>query len=205
MLRVEISLGTMRARKLAIRILLRDYGVLGRAGTRGGSRSTRSTWEDTASSLRPNNMSRLVAVLHHTLLVRHHWASAVRRRQALLRHDAASWHGAENRRSRCRRSRRNRLRMRSRNRGLRHHGRRRRITLMRLRIRVRDPRTSTSSLVGRRRIVTHSLRLRSMRIRRTRSPWRVGVAVVDILHRGMLWLKRRQSVRRKRTLLQLMG
>lgn len=204
MLRVEISLGTMRARKLAIRVLLGDHGVLRGAGTRRSRRPTRGTGEDTATSLRSNYMSWLVTILHHTLLVRHHWTAAVWRRQALLGHDTASRHGTEDGGSRGRRSWRNRLRMRGSNGGLRHHGRRRRIALVRLlRIRIRDPRTSTSRLVGRRRVITHGLRLGSMRIRctRTRSPRRVGIAVVDVLHSGMLRLQRWQSVRRERTLL----
>jgi hypothetical protein len=59
MLRMEISLGAMRAREFSIGILDRNDGALGRAGARSrGGRPAGVTGKNTPASLRAHDMSR---------------------------------------------------------------------------------------------------------------------------------------------------
>lgn len=96
MLRVQISLGTVRAGKLSVCIFLGNGGLASSSRSRRG----RSSWcagEDSTATLRSHHMGRLIALGKHRLLS-HQRALAVRRVHARLRNDSRCRHGPQNRR-----------------------------------------------------------------------------------------------------------
>ena len=201
MLRVEVSLGAVRARELPVGILLGDLG-LGSASSGGGRRRTsRSTRKNTTSSLRTDHMSGLFAVGREHRWLRHQRALAVGRVHARLGHLTSSGHGPEDRGDTPagRRRGRNGLRMNSRSRGLGHHGRRGRVTLLRLLLLVRVVRhhlvaATAGVLAGRRRRVrSHVLGDRCIGARSSRAVLVATVSVL-LLHHGMARLERGQLV-----------
>ena len=193
MLCVEVSLSTVGTGEFSIRVLLRDYRILRGTASCRGSGSTRSAGQNTATSLRSDYVSRLFIVLEKRLLVRHHGAPAIGRRQTSLRHDSAGRHGTKDRGSRCSRGGRDRLRVRGRDRSLRHHGCSCRIGLLRLLILIRHHAVRTTSRTRVRwRVLAHVRRLRCVW-----STWRsrcVRMATVDRLHSRGVVLQRRQCV-----------
>lgn len=203
MLRVQVGLGAVRARELAIGILLRDDGALGGAGSCGGSGPSGRAGQYAAASLRADHVSRLLRVLEDGLLVRHKGALAVWRREPGLRHDSTSGHRAQDWRAGGRR-RRNGLRVGRGHRGLGHHGARGSIALMRLWVRVRHHLLVRASrvILRRGRVAAHVVG-RGGRVGCSWSARRVGVAAVDRLHRRVLGLQRRERVRREVAVLEL--
>lgn len=72
MFRVQVRLVTVWARILPICIFLRNHALCGLATTlRRWVGSTRRTWQDTPSALRPNDMCRLLFALHERGLLSH--------------------------------------------------------------------------------------------------------------------------------------
>jgi hypothetical protein len=123
MLGMEVSLCAVRAREFAICVLDRNHGVLGASTSGWGSRPSRSTGQDSASSLRANNVSRRFALWHHRSGL-HKRTRTVRRRNTRLRHDASRRHRTQHRRTATTsRSRRDRLWVRRGSGRLGHHGR----------------------------------------------------------------------------------
>lgn len=122
---VKVGFCAVRARKFAIRILLRDL-CLGR-GRPGGRRSrpTGRTGENTSTTLGSNDVSWLIAILHQGGLS-HHGALRVRRSQTTLRHHPTGGHGPQDGRGSTTRRRGwgDGLRMSRRHGRLGHHGRR---------------------------------------------------------------------------------
>jgi hypothetical protein len=64
MLGMEVSLGTVRTREFAIRILDGNHGVLGTSTSGRGSRASRSARQNTATSLGTNNVGRGFTLWH---------------------------------------------------------------------------------------------------------------------------------------------
>jgi len=96
MLRVQISLGTVRAGKLSVCIFLGNWGLASSSRSRRG----RSSWcagEDPTATLRSHHVGRLIALGKHRLLS-HQRALAIRRVHARLRNDTRCRHGPQNRR-----------------------------------------------------------------------------------------------------------
>lgn len=194
---VEVSLGAVRARELAVRILDGNDGALCVArASRSGGRASRSAGKDAAAALRANHVSRLVAIAHTS---RENGARSVGRVHAGLRHDATSRHGAKDGRDATGgRSRRDGLRVRGSHRGLGQH-RLSAVALGRGRVLAHLlVRTAASSLSSR------LLRVGGHVVRRARSVGGRGgarsvrVAAVHLVHgRGGLRLKRRQSLVRQ--------
>ena len=196
MLRVQIGLGTMRARKLSVSVFLRDL-VLGRCRASGRSgRPPGGTGQDAAATLRTNHMGWLLAVLEDRGLW-HQRALRIGRGHARLRHDTASRHGAQHRRDTAtgRRSRGNGLRVGRGHRGLGQHAGRGRVRLVRLLVRVVGHHlvgASPSVLGRRRRIAAH---VGAGSVGSSWSARRVRVARVDRLHTWVMRLQRGQGVR----------
>jgi hypothetical protein len=129
MLGMEVSLGAVRAREFAISVLHGNHGVLGASTGGRGSRSSRSTWKDTASSLGANNVSRRLTLGHDGLRL-HKRSRAIGRRNTRLGHDATRRHRSQHRRTATTgRGWRDRLRMRGSSGRLGHHGSRGAIAL----------------------------------------------------------------------------
>ena len=200
---VEISLGAVGTRELSISILLGDLG-LSRTPRRRGSGSAGGAGQDAPTTLRTDNMSRLLSFGEHARL-RHEWALRVGRVHAWLgRHDTTGGHGAQDGRHPTARrgSRRDRLRVRDGRGGrLRQHGRRGRVGLRGLLVwvashhRVRAP----SSVLGRwRRVGSHTAvrnwgvgcgwsarRVRVTGVRMVRMLLRLLLLLLLLLHRGV--------------------
>jgi len=123
MLCVQIGLCAMGARKLSISVLDRNHRVLSTTGASGGGgRSTGSTGQNTASALRANNVSRLLAFMLENGALLHH-AGSVGRGDAGLGHDTTGRHRAQHRRPSATDGRGcNGLRVRRGGRRLGHHG-----------------------------------------------------------------------------------
>lgn len=125
MLRMQVSLGAVRARELPVGILLGNLVLsLDRSGG-GCGRPSGCARQDAAATLRADNMCRRVTLREHRSLW-HQWALAVRRVHAGLWHDASGGHGAEDGRGPATGSSRggcDRLGMRCSGGGLRHHTR----------------------------------------------------------------------------------
>lgn len=123
MLGMEVSLCAVRARKFAICVLDRNHGVLSASTSGWGSRPSRSTRQNTASSLRSNNVSGRLALWHHRSGL-HKRTRTIRRRDTRLGHDASRGHRTQHRRtSTASRSRRDRLWVRRGSGRLGHHSR----------------------------------------------------------------------------------
>lgn len=200
MLGMKIGLGAVRARKLAVRILLGDRVLGGGARSRSG-RPARSTREDASAALGTDNVSRLVATLGQHAVLAHHGALNVGGANASLRH-SASRHRAENRWSPGagrRWGRGNWLRMRGSGRGVRHHGGGAGgIALSGIAVVHHGVVSSaaSSTLVGRRRVTGHVVGDGS--IGSGRRPRTVGIVPVRrLLHSRMAGLERRQGLRRE--------
>lgn len=200
---MKVRLGAVGAGEFAVGVLLRDDSVLGSTGARRGSRSARGTGKDTAPTLGSNHVGRLLLVLQNRLLLGHQGALAVRRGHAGLRHDTASGHGTQDRRTRCG-SGRNGLRVGLSHRRLGHHGRGSAVPVLRgLRVVHHLRIAAGSSLRGRLRVVTHSVGGRG-RVGRAGRARRMRVAVVNRVHsRVGMGLQRGQRVRREVVLLVL--
>lgn len=199
MLRMQVSLGAVRARELSVGVLLRDLALgLGRSSSRrrgpaGGA------GQNSSPALRADHVSGLVAVGHHGVL-RHQRALAVGRVHSRLGHDSTGGHGAEDRWGAA--AGRgggggDGLGMRCRGGGLRHHARRSaRIGLLRVRAVAHDRvRAAAAGVLRRRgRIAGHGARgTRGVGCRRC--PRSVGIATVGaLLHNRVVWLERRQRV-----------
>ena len=170
MFRMKISLGAVRARKLAVGILLRYLGLGSASSGSGRRRTTRSTRKNTTPALRADHVSGLLAIGREHRWLRHQRALAVGRVHARLRHLTSRGHGPENRwhTTAGRGRRRNGLGMDSRSGGLGHHGRRGRVGLLLLLLLVRVVRhhlvAATAGILagGRRRVGSHVLGDRSV-------------------------------------------
>lgn len=195
MLCMKVCLGAVRARKLAVRILLRNLRLRVACSGSGCRRASRSARQNSTPSLRADDVSRLIALRKEHGRLGHEWALAVRRVHAGLRHHASRRHGPEDRRHTPTRGwrRGDRLRMDSCSRGLRHHGRSGRISLLLLLVwvvRNHLVTTTPGSLTRRgRRIRGHVVRTRGIR-----SCWSSRTIVVTsirvLLHSRVAWLKR---------------
>lgn len=200
MLSVEVSLGTMRAWKFSVRILLGNHGILARSSAGGSGGPARSTGQNATASLRSNHVSWLLAFLHDRLLMGHERALAVRRRHAGLSHHTAGGHWAQNGRTGRRGRRRDGLGVGGSDGRLRHHRGRCSIALVGLlRVRVRHHvLIASTSTLRRRRVVAHVAVGRSGWVGSAR---RVRVATVHGLHSRVVRLQRRQCVRREMAVL----
>lgn len=192
-LRVQVSLGAVWARELAVGILDGNDVVLCASASGGGGRTARCAGQNSSATLGSYNMGWLVALVKNIVWL-HHRSRSIRRGDAGLRHDAPGWHRTKDwRTSPTSWGGSNRLRMRGGRGRLRHHGRR-----------------SAIALVGRIWVLSHRVnggsrrRLRSVLVARQvgRRGWRVGstgprrvrVATVERLH-GRSWrLQRRQGL-----------
>jgi hypothetical protein len=127
---VQVRLGAVRARELAVGVLDGNDGLLrGGGASLGRGRSARSAGQNAATALGADNVGGLVTVRQRLLL---HQAGAVGRLDARLGHDAARGHGAQVRRDAAADgSGGDGLRVRSSEGRLRHHGRGRRVALRR--------------------------------------------------------------------------
>jgi hypothetical protein len=205
MLGMEVSLRAVRARELAIRILLRNL-ILSSGSGCWGRWSTRRAGEDAPPTLGPHNVSGLVVVLKDGL--RQQRALAVRRCKSGLLHHTAGRHRTKNWRDAPARRRRrgNGLGVRRRHRSLREHRGRCRVGLVRLRVgivRHHLVRSPSRILVRRWRVASHGRRSRSVW-----SSWRARRMIVKRLHVGILRLKRGQCLgleRRRALLLKMLG
>lgn len=198
MLRVQICLGAVRARELAVSILDGNHGVLrgGGASLRRG-RTPRSTREDAATALGANDMSRLVTVGQRLL---HEAGGTVRGLDTRLRHDTARRHRAQvGGHAAAGGSRGDGLGVRGSHCCLRHHAGRRGVALRRRRVVTRHlvVRATAASMLGL-GIVGHGsavagvARGRVRRVGRRGGARRVRVAPVHLVHGGRLRLERRQ-------------
>jgi hypothetical protein len=134
---MEVGLGAVRARELAVGILDRNDGALGTDANSSGSRSTRRTRQDSATTLRSDNVSRLLLLKDRVWL--HKRSRTIGRSHARLRHETTRRHRTKHRRSTTANGgRSNGLRVRYSRGRLRHHGRR-----------------GTVSMVGRVRVLCH--------------------------------------------------
>jgi hypothetical protein len=204
---VQVRLGAVRARKLAIGILDGNDGVLrSRGAGSGSSRTAGSAGQDATATLRSNDVSRLLSVLHDTVGL-HQRARTVGRRDAGLAHETARRHGTQDRRTATTSgSGSNRLGVRGGGSRLRHHGRRGAI-LLRVRVRVlghaRVHAAATARLRGL-RIAGRQVVGRVWRVGRTRARG-MRVASVEGLHgAGGGRLQRRKSLGKGRTRLAVM-
>jgi len=201
---MQISLGTVRAGKLSISILLGN-GSLARRSSSRGSRSSGRAREDTASALGPHHVGGLVPFRKHGLL-RHQGTLGIRRvhprlRDAGGRHRSENGGGPTNPRRWCRRNRL--VRCRGGRRG--HHIGGGGILLLRVRVIAHDRAISatTSTVLGRRRrIACHvvgvavTVRRVGCSRRRCLRPRVMRIAAVrGLLHLLVVWLERRQRLR----------
>ena len=201
MLRVQVSLSTVRAGELPVSILDRNNGTLSvTSASLGRSRAARSTRQDAATTLGANHVSRSILLLENGGDWGHHWEHVALARllvsivDVLLDH-ATRRHGAQDRRAAIASgSRSDGLRVRRGCGGLGHHATRSGISLVRRRVRIDRPaaRRLRSLLLVRRDIVCRVGRVWCSR--RTR---RVGVAAV---HRLLRWLLLHGGGGRKRVL-----
>lgn len=76
MLGMKIGLGTVRAGEFSVGILDRNNGVLGATARSLSSRPSRSTGQDSPTTLRSNDVGRLIAVLEDRVRL-HQGARAV--------------------------------------------------------------------------------------------------------------------------------
>lgn len=194
---VQICLGAVRTRKLAVGILDGDNIALGPSSSSGSSRSTGGTGQNTTTTLRSNNVGGMVTLSKHGVGL-HQRAVTIRRRNSRLGHDATRWHRTKNRRSPTAvGSRSNGLRMRRSRRGLRHHGSRSPVTLIRG-IGILSHWVHRGSRRGLRGIlVAGQVRGRVWRVRRARCSRRVRMTAIERLHRRSGRLQRRQSLRKR--------
>lgn len=204
-LRMQVSLGAMRARKLAIGILDWDNGVLGGAGSSCRScRATRSAGQNASSALRTNNVSRLLGFAQDAVLL-HHRARAVGRRDAVRAHETTGGHRAQDRRttSTWRRGS-DGLRVRRRGGSTLHHGLRGAVASVR-RVWILSHRVHAASGTSLRAlgVAGRQVMRRVGRVRRT-SARGVRVATVEGLHARGGRLQRRQRLRQRRTWLAVM-
>lgn len=200
MLRVQVGLGAVRARELAIGILDRNNSALGVASaSRSGSRAAGSAGENATATLRADDVCRLVGLAHAT---GHDTARAVGRVHTGLGHDTTGGHGTQNRRNASRRGgRRDGLRVRRSHRGLGQHG----LSAVRLgrgrvlaHLLVRTARLLLLLLLLLRLVRRHVV-LGARSVGRRRSARCVRVAAVHLVHGGGgLRLQRRQSLVRQR-------
>lgn len=204
---VQIGLGAVRARKLAIGILDGNDRVLCSRGTGGGSsRATRGAGQDTSATLRAYHMSRLLRVAQDTV-VGHERTRPVGRADAILAHETTGRHGTQDRRS-ATTSRRGsdglRVRVRRSSGGAGHHGLRSAVAGVR-RVGVLSHRVhaASSTGLGALRVAGRQVVRRVWRVRRT-SARSVRVATVEGLHARGGRLQRRQRLRQRRTWLTVM-
>lgn len=201
MLGVQVSLGTVRARKLSIGILLWDLALgLGRSRSRRGGPAW-GAGQDSSPTLRPDHVCGLFALGHHRRL-RHQWALAIGRVHSRLGNDSTGRHRAKGGRGPTAgrgRSRSDRLGMRRRSGGLRQHGRRSAgVRLLRVRVVAHNGIGAAASRVLRRRgwVARHGAR-GGRRAGRCRGPRNGGIVTVGrLLHSRVAGLQWRQSMRR---------
>lgn len=203
---VQVRLGAVRARELAICVLDRDNRVLRGRGTGGGSsRTTGGAGQDAAAALGTNNVSGLVVFTKDTVL-RHHRARTVGRADAVLAHEATRRHGAQDRRTAAaRRSGRDGLRVRGSRGGTGHHGLGGTVAGVR-RVGVLSHRVhaAASAGLGALRVAGRQVVRRVWRVRRSGAR-RVRVATIKtLLHAGGGGLQRRQRLGERRTWLTVM-
>ena len=192
---VEISLGAVGTRELSISILLGNLG-LSRTPRRRGSGSAGGAGQDAPTTLRTDNVSRLLSLRKHARL-RHQRALRIGRvHTRLRRHHTTGGHGAQDwRHPTARRwSRRDRLRV-GHGRGgrLRQHGGRGRVGLRGLLVRVASHHRvrAPSSVLGRWRRVRGHTAVGNWGVRCGWSARRVrvtGIRVVRMLLRLLLLL-----------------
>jgi len=92
-LRVQVRLGAVRARELAVGVLDWNDGLLSSGSTSlGRGRATGSAGQNATATLGANDVSGLVAIRQRLLL---HHAGAVGRLNSRLGHDTAGGHGAQ--------------------------------------------------------------------------------------------------------------
>lgn len=198
---VEIGLGAVRAGEFSVCILDRDDGVLCASSRSLSSRPSGSAGQDSTTSLRSNNVGRLLAVLEERVGL-HQRTGAIRRSHTRLGHEATRRHGAQDgRTTSANRRRSNWLRVRDRGGGLRHHGSRGGIALVRVRVLGHGVNSRSRT------------RLRSLLVaRKVIWGWRVGsagssrcmrVASVQRLHRNGMGLQRWERLRQRRARLKL--
>lgn len=207
MLGVQVRLGAVRARELAIGILDGNDGVLrGRGASSGSGRSAGSAGQDATAALRTNNVSRLLSILEDAVGL-HQGAGSVGRRDAGLAHETARRHGTQDRRAATTsRGGSNGLRVSGGGRGLRHHGSRGAVGLVRRRVGVlghaRVHAAAGTSLGGLRITRRHVVG----RVWRVWGPGARGmrVASVEGLHAGGGRLQRRKRLGKGRTRLTVM-
>lgn len=199
MFRVQISLGTVGTGELPVCVLLGDLALRRARTGLGSSRSSRCTWQDSPSALRPDNMSWLVPFGKHRLLS-HEWTLTVGRVHALL-HDPSRRHRAEDRGNTAasrRRRRSNRLGVRSRGGCLRQHGRRSGVRLLPIPVVGHHGIAGTTAgvLRGRWWIAGHGVgRTRGASHCCCSGSWWIA-AVGGLLHGRVAGLERRQCLRR---------
>jgi hypothetical protein len=87
---VEVGLGTVGARELAVRILLGNLSLRDTGASSWRGRTSRSTGEDATSTLGADHMSRLFSVLWHHQGLLHHRTLTVGRVHARLGHNTTS-------------------------------------------------------------------------------------------------------------------
>ena len=92
---VQVCLGAVRARELAVRILDRNNGALRRTGSGGGGgRPAGSAGKNAPAALRAHDVGWLLRVLKDRVGL-HQRTGTIRRGDAGLRHDAAGGHRAQ--------------------------------------------------------------------------------------------------------------
>lgn len=135
MLCMEVCLGAVRARELAVRVLDGNNGALCTSTGSRSCRTTRGARQDSTATLRSDNMSRLFSVVHDRVGL-HQRSRAIGRRDTGLGHNTTGWHRTKDWRcTSTNGSGSNGLRVRRGCGGLGHHGRRGAISWVR-RIRI---------------------------------------------------------------------